>query len=186
MSRKILFLCFLLCSGSQCAVAMSVDEAYRAIPHQKTDFNRSEAHMRSDEATYLDSFFTLINAGIVAKVQALQWLSSGGATGSPYIRYRATVDAILADFNRLTIPADLHDVQKQIVSAMQLHSEYFAEWAERSDLGERFHFDGADKRIVGSSHLLIQSYNRLMQLYPDASSNNRQAFYDHLCALDFI
>ena len=67
MSRKMLFLCFLLCSGSQCVVAMSLDEAYRAIPHQKTYFDRSEAHMRRDEAAYLDSLFTLINAAIVAK-----------------------------------------------------------------------------------------------------------------------
>lgn len=167
-------------------MAMSVDEAYRAIPHQKTDFDRSVAHMQSDEAAYLDTFFTLINAAIVAKVQALQWLSSGGSSGSSYTRYHATIDAILTDFNQLRIPAGLQDMQKQVVAAVQLHSEYFADQDERSVRGERFYFSAADKRIVASSRLLIQSYNRLMKTYPDASRNNRQAFYDHLCALDFI
>lgn len=167
-------------------MAMSVDEAYRAIPHQKTDFDRSAAHMRSDEAAYLDTFFTLVNAAIVAKVQALQWLSSGGSTGSSYTHYRATIDAILADFNQLSIPAGLQDVQKQVVAAVQLHSGYFADWDEKSVRGERFHFSAADKRIVASSRLLIQSYNRLMKIYPNTSRNNHQAFYDHLCALDFI
>jgi hypothetical protein len=165
---------------------MSVDEAYRAIPHQKTHFDRNTARMRADETAYLDSFFTLVNAAIVARVQTLQWLSSGGSAGKPYAHYRASIDAILADFDRLTVPAGLRDVQKQVVAAVRLHSEYFADWAERTNRGERFRFSTADKRITASSRLLIRSYNRLMEHYPEATRNNRQSFYDHLCALDFI
>ena len=186
MPGKLLVLFFLLCSGSQCAVAMSVDEAYQAIPHQKTDFDRNTARMRAAETAYLDSFFTLVNAAIVAKVQTLQWLSSGGSAGKSCAHYRDSIEAILADFNRLTIPAGLRDVQKQVVAAVRLHAEYFEDWAERTSRGERFRFSTADKRIAASSRQLIGSYNQLMKRYPEATRNNRQAFYDHLCALDFI
>ena len=186
MPGKVLFLCSLLCCANQFAVAMSVDEAYRAIPHKKTDFDRYTARMSTDETAYLDSFFTLVNAAIVAKVQTLKWFSSGGTAGKPYAQYRSRVDVILADFNRLSIPVSLRDVQKQVVAAVQLHSEYFRDWAARTSTGERFRFSATDERITASSRQLIGSYNQLMQRYPEATRNNRQAFYDHLCALDFI
>jgi hypothetical protein len=186
MSRKALLLCFLLCSESHGALAMSVDEAYRSIPHQKTDFDHNTARMRAGESAYLDSFFTLVNAAIVARVQTLQWFSSGGSAGIPYAHYRASIDAILADFERLTVPAGLGDVQQQVLAAVRLHSEYFADWTARTSRGERYRFSSKDKRISASSRLLISAYKRLMQRYPKATRNNRQAFYDHLCALDFI
>lgn len=186
MSMKVLLLCLLLCIGSPCAVALSVDEAYRAIPHQQTDFDRHTAQMDVDEALYLDDFFTLVNAAIVERVQALQWLSSGGSAGKTYADYRASMDLVFADFDRLTVPAGVHDVHKQVIAAMRLQSEYLGDWAERTGRGERFRFSASDKRITASSRLLIASYNQLMERYPEASRHNRQAFYDHLCALDFI
>jgi hypothetical protein len=186
MSKKMLLLGFLLYVGSQVAVAMSVDEAYRAIPHQKTDFDRHTARMRADETFYLDTFFRLVNAAIVEKVQTQQWLSSGGTAGKSTTSYRTNIVALLADFDRLTIPAGLHEVQKQVVAAVRLQAEYFADWAERTGEGEHYRFSASDKRIAASSHLLISAYKRLIKRYPQATRNNRKAFYDHLCALDFI
>ena len=40
--------------------------------------------------------------------------------------------------------------------------------------------------VRSSSNQLIQAYDYLMQSYPQESPHNRQAFFDHLCALDFI
>lgn len=165
---------------------MSVDEAYRAIPHQKTDFDRNTAGMRTDEAVYLDAFFALVNAAIVERVQALQWFSSGGSTGKAHDHYRASIDTILADLNQLTVPAGLRDMHRQVVAAVRLQSEYFDGWAERTARGERFRFDSTDQHVVAASHQLISAYRQLMKRYPEATGNNRQAFYDYLCALDFI
>ena len=37
-----------------------------------------------------------------------------------------------------------------------------------------------------ASALLHQAYAELMQLYPGEATHNRDAFYDYLCALDFL
>ena len=186
MPKTAVFLLVLLCCAVRCAVAMSVDEAYRAIPHQKTDFDPASARMRADEAAYLDAFFALVNAAIVERVQALQWFSSGGSVGKPHADYRVRIDTILADLDRLDVPAGLRDIHGQVVAAVWLQAEYFEEWSERTARGDRFRFDRSDRHVADSSRRLISAYRQLMKRYSKATSNNRQAFYDYLCALDFI
>jgi hypothetical protein len=186
MPKSVVFLLALLCCTVRYAVAMSVDEAYRSIPHQKTDFDPDSARMHSDEAVYLDSFLALVNAAIVERVQALQWFSSGGAAGKSHADYRAGIDSILADFSRLSVPGGLQDIHTQVVTGVQLQLKYFEEWAEKTARGDRFRFYSANKHIVDSSRHLRSAYRQLIKRYPQATRNNRQAFYDYLCALDFI
>src|SRR5262245_25586136 len=50
--------------------ALSVEEAYRLIPHQRTVFQPASARMTASERAYLAAFFNAIDQAIVAKVSA--------------------------------------------------------------------------------------------------------------------
>ena len=71
-------------------------------------------------------------------------------------------------------------------TAIETQRRYFDKWEQKISQGEHFQFERNDLHIQTAHRLLIQSYNKLIKLYPNSSAQNRQAFYDHLCALDFI
>ena len=78
-----------------------------------------------------------------------------------------------------------------ITTALREQGSYFREWdqatAKRQPFPYTLYQGGNFHSLVrSSSSKLIQAYNHLMQSYPKESPHNRQAFFDHLCALDFL
>lgn len=41
-------------------------------------------------------------------------------------------------------------------------------------------------KVRSASGKLLGAYGNLMRMYPNEDGTNRQAFFDYLCALDFI
>jgi hypothetical protein len=82
----------------------------------------------------------------------------------------------------LVAPSDLGAVKDLITSAVKEQQRYFAVL----DSHRKLEFD-AGNRFVQSSHgKLIHAYRLLMSRYPQENAHNKKAFFDHLCALDFI
>ncbi len=158
---------------------MGVDEAYRAIPHERTQFLRQRAHMPDAEADYLDNLFALVDLAVVERVQTQRWMQSGGRRGED----RANHGAILRELKDLAVPDRLIAVHRLVVEAIGEQHDYFELW--RSNQGVN-RFDHRHPLIQGSHRKLIDVYNRLIRLYPSENGHNKKAFYDHLCALDFI
>jgi hypothetical protein len=127
----------------------------------------------------------------VARVEALQWFQSAGGRGAPFHQYEAQVAAILDRLQGMTVPSRLAHVHQLVVGAIQTQQKFYAEWQATKEQGRPF-----QPRLVGggAGHPLIQSssqklhsaYDELMQLYPEASWRNKDAFFDYLCALDFV
>jgi len=135
------------------AAAMSIEDAYAAIPHRRTVFDRGTATMGRDEAAALEQLFGLVDRAIVAKMT------------------RSGHDAVLRDLRALDLPARLRRVQSLVIDAV---------------VAERAYLDGEQAAVHRASALLHQAYAELMQLYPGEATHNRDAFYDYLCALDFL
>src|SRR5690349_293260 len=57
---------------ARAASPMTVEEAYRAIPHQRTVFDPATAKMNRADAEYLQHLFLWIDQAIVAKVTAMR------------------------------------------------------------------------------------------------------------------
>ena len=76
------------------------------------------------------------------------------------------------------------DWQKALIfDAISEQRRYLKAW---QDSGNPRYFD-AQAPLVRSSHgKLIAAYNHLMRLFGEENPHNKQAFFDHLCALDFI
>lgn len=158
---------------------MAVETAYGAIPHQRTAFRVDLTSLPDAEADYLAALFRLTDAGVVERVSLQQALRRGADWSSGQSNYDAILQAIAA----LDTPRKLLPVERLIFEAVTEQRRYLENWRESGD--PRF-FD-PKARLVGSSHgKLIAAYHRLIKLYGGEARDNKQAFFDHLCALDFI
>lgn len=158
---------------------MAVAQAYGAIPHRRTAFRADRSNLSIEDARYLEALFALTDAGVVERVATRQALLRGaGGLGGPS-NYEAILQAVAA----LETPEKLRPVEGLIFDAIAEQRRYLAEW--RASGSARFFDRGAP--LVRSSHgKLIAAYERLMTLYAGEDRHNKQAFFDHLCALDFI
>ena len=80
-------------------------------------------------------------------------------------------EPLLADLRALVLPPRLQPVQRLIVEAV---------------VAERAFLDGDAAAVHAASARLHESYGQLMRLYPEEGAQNRDAFFDYLCALDFL
>ena len=89
------------------------------------------------------------------------------------------------------MPKDCAAVRQRVVEAIEDQKAYFQEWESAQVASSPF------KGALGSAgprHALVttfgqklhQAYSELMRQFPKESAKNQQAFFDHLCALDFI
>ena len=170
MRKLVLFL--LLWPGFGWAQT-EVEAAYKAIPHRYTPFEATQAKMSSAEKAYLDKAFALVNRAVVARV--------AGGRGR-YADYDNEAAAILAEFASLHPPKKLAKFQQLVVGAIEDQRAYFQQRAAQP----ASKFAPGDPLVRSSSGKLRQAYGLLMKQYPGQAKRIQEAFFDHLCALDFI
>jgi hypothetical protein len=185
----LLLLCGLLFREAS-LFAISVEEAYRAIPHRYTPFESRSVKMSSTDAAVLQEFFRILNLAIVERVQAQAWFQSNGKRGVAFPNYQRSTDGLIVQLEGLTIPESLKGVHRDVIDALKDQRAYFEEWQRTVRRGKPFRYPpGASPhhpRVLSSSQKLQQAYARLIQIYPQETERAKQAFFDHLCALDFI
>ena len=156
--------------------SMSVAKAYEAIPHQRTTFNKLTASTMSKvDAEYLQQFFGLVD---VVTVERMEQMHAGkfGLSGRP-----SNYMEILRRFDVLTPPETLKHMHYLVMHAIKEQNEYLQEWQKTGGKIDLYN------ALLQSSHRKLQrAYQLLMELYPKENDLNKQAFFDHLCALDFI
>jgi len=156
----------------------AVEAAYHAIPHRRTVFDSDTARMSAQEKDHLRIFFRLVDLAIVQRVQATQWIFSKGQRGKPAQHY----DAILESLQQHKPPPALANAQKLVTEAIREQRAVLDEWKKSPpSTVPRNH-----RRVQNASAKLHQAYSLLMGLFPQESAHNKQAFFDYLCALDFI
>ena len=161
-------------AGGEIHQSMTVDEAYAAIPHQRTVFDTSAAKMDVQEKKFLAIFFSLIDKAVAEKVIRLKSIGGHSVATDNY-------DAILAKLGELQVPDKLEKVYRLVMEAVQEQRQYLAQLVKG---GESF---SSGAPLVQSSHgNLVAAYGELMRLFPAEGQSNKQSFFDYLCALDFI
>ena len=171
--RQTLFILLLLANSS--VNALEIDQAYRLIPHQQTTFKLHRSTIPESEARGVAHLLSLAEQAMVERVDAQ-------AKGPDRSGYLSRIDSILWQIDHLDVPANIAAAREHILTAVQQHRAYF-ELHGANESGAR----AARQQLIQSSHgHLISAYNRLMQSYPAETQHNKQAFFDYLCALDFI
>ena len=165
------------------ASALTVEQAYAAIPHQRTVFDASGSRLAKGQVDALDQLFTLSDRGTVLRVDGLDVLKRGDAA-----RLRATVRdyaALLDALRQLRPTPQTRAATDLVTQAVQQHLSFFETKLAAGTVASRW--DAVFTADVHqSSQKLRQAYSLLMAAFPDETPRNRQAFFDYLCALDFL
>ena len=156
----------------------AIAAAYRAIPHRRTIFDRDAARMSAREKTYLHAFFHIVDLAMVERVRMARWLSSGGRQGKAASGYEVILEAL----RELDPPRSLREVQKLVAGAIEEQRACLDEWKRSGKSG----FPRRSPRVQSSSSKLRRAYSLLMKAFPREGQNSKRAFFDYLCALDFI
>lgn len=165
---------------------MTVEEAYRAIPHKQTNFDPDTVNMRPEDAVYLERFFHLVNRAVLQRVQTLKWFATAGKEGKDFTHYRKEIEDIISELEELNVPKRLKSTHQTVIQAISEQYSYYRNWNRNLAEGKTFRFSRLDPLVNSSHHKLIKTYNSLMRFYPKETRQNKAAFFDHLCALDFI
>ena len=167
MNYKVFSLFLCLCLIHTMPHALTVDEAYAAVPHQRTVYKTDMSRLSAQHRNYLQKLFVLTDDALVLRIRFMR----GERDDERY-------QDIILQLRQLTPPAQAESAHRLIIRAVQLQHQYFlANDAKNSK---------QQSSLMHQSHrLLINAYNELKKKLPD-SGHNQKAYFDHLCALDFI
>jgi hypothetical protein len=189
MMMRFLFLAVLLVFTTPAqAQEMSVAQAYQAIPHKQTTFDLKQSRIKGIDAKYLDHYFFAADVAVRARVMALRGFY--GQKGAMSVAaYNREINNMIVSFYMVETPRHLKDAQTLLISAIRDQQAFFNEWdkVRNSPKGQKLKRNYSQHYKVQSSHKkLLKAYYMLMAQYPRESQRNKTAFFDHLCALDFI
>jgi hypothetical protein len=167
------------------AIAQSSDPvkaAYQAIPHAQKTYRASASNADSQA---LEKFFATTDQLLVERMEFYLWLL-GRTQAEPKNDY----PLLLKQLSEMKVPNALKPTQLKIVKAADLQREYLEEWLRYKKQGKPYPLAldaGASAPKVNESHqLLFQAYGELMSAFPKETEENKKAFFEHLCALDFL
>jgi hypothetical protein len=164
-------------------VGPSVEDAYVAIPHRRTVWDKNGSTVPTGEKEYLQTMFQVLDQAVRVRVAGQQAFSNQRFDS-------ADIDGefkrLIAFGRSMPVPSNLNSYHQQILSALSSERQYFADWKSQ---GDRFPFAQQVVNHPGvrsASANLRSAYGELMSKYPNESPSNKDAFYDYHCALDFL
>ena len=168
---------------------MTISQAYKAIPHSRTQYNPEISPVSDREKKYLDHLFFVTDLALQKRIMMLRHFKA--TSDHRYIKtYNQEIDNILASFKLIPAPTkELRKIEDEIVVAINQQKKFFNTWHEARDtpLYRELHRNHTGDAWVQKSHqTLIRAYMLLKKAYPNEAQHNQKAFFDHLCALDFI
>jgi len=166
-------------------LALSVDDAYTAIPHRRTAMDFAASNLSDPDKRYLEVAFHLIDQAIRLRVTAYQKFSRTEG-GDPQLI--SDMDRVIDFLQNVEAPAHLTSYHQHLIQGLSDQRTFFAEWQTR---GQQFQYGSPDKlgshpKVQSASTALREAYQILMQEYPREGARNKDAFFDYHCALDFI
>ncbi len=159
--------------------SMKVSQAYRAIPHEQVTFRANKSSLPKSEAEYLETLFRLVDLAVVERVQGLVHIHENKVS-----RIRLdNFDQIVKRIADLSVPPGLEPLHHHVLVSILEEKAYFHGQLEESVMSSLQHWHP----LIQKSHRrLVASFQFLQARYPQESVHNQNAFFQHLCALDFI
>lgn len=158
--------------------SLTVDEAYRKIPHRRTEYQQQGSTISEEEAAYLQQLFNVVDNAVVERVATLHAILGTGETAD----YEKNYLQILTMIQSRPVPMKARPAHRLIEEAIREQSEFLAQWENKGSS----QFESSHPLVQSSHRKLYKAYQLLMAAYPGETQHNKQAFFDYLCALDFI
>ncbi len=156
---------------------LSIESAYQQIPHERKRFEAEDSQLSDETKAGLSKLFTLVDLGVVYRVKLLKELGSGTFSQNPEKLY----ERLVSELN--LIDGISPEIQSEIKNAIMEQRDFFMQSYNRRQLASSY---TSDSLVQNSSGRLRKAYSLLMSTYKDESKGNKDAFYQHLCALDFL
>ena len=165
------------------AAALTADEAYSAIPHRRTLYEPPASTAAPDKARELGRLFTLTDEGVVLRVEGMraQRARDAAQVRSVVQRY----DALIAKLEGEKFAPEVARARDLIAEGVRMHRKYLASRPAGGMTFVRNELTAAPD-VTQASRKLIGAYQLLMAAFPKEAARNKTAFYDHLCALDYL
>jgi hypothetical protein len=169
-----------LCAAE--AQALSPDEAYAAIPHRRIAYDAEASALAKPHAESLKKLFAMSDQGVVLRVEGMRAVSAGNT--SSVARTLDEYDKLVASLRGLDVAKEVAGPRDLVVDALIDQRRFLA--AKRN---ERYQF-GRDVAmspdVRQASDKLKRAYGLLLKAFPNERPRNKEAFFDHLCALDYL
>jgi hypothetical protein len=163
--------------------ALTVEQAYAAIPHRRTVWDDSNTTVPAGEKEYLKVIFEVMDQGVAVRVAGLQSFSASQFDSSdPAANYQQLIDFVRS----MPVPGRLADFHQKILTALAGQQQFFSEWKSQREQFKYAQQVQSHPGVSRASAALRDSYNELMSKYPNESQSNKDAFFDYPCALDFL
>ena len=152
-------------------------------------FDPGVATLERSEALFMEHLFELLDEVVEANRAVARGLVSGRSEGLHFEDYRARVDEVLAEIERLPVPERLEEVRGLLVTAVRRQRDFFADWHGALEEGRSFDSQltsefGYHEGLHVSQRKLLDAYGRLLALFPREGDGNRRSFHHQVCRLD--
>jgi hypothetical protein len=163
--------------------AADVANAYAAIPHQRTQFDASSSTAAAKQKADLARLFAYTDRGVVLRVQGMK--AHGAKDAAALKRVMAGYDALIAELNREQFSGAVAQAQTLVIEALQLQQRHLHSRPEGGLVfaGQQI---SSVPDVRAASGKLLKAYDILMRAFPEETKRNKAAYFDHLCALDFL
>lgn len=181
-NRGILAL-FLMSLANISYPQISIEDAYEDISHRRTVFSPMQSGLAPLQAKPLGELFDLIEQGFAIRIDAWRALETNNSErlAKAIEDYNSLIKQMLA----LNADGELNLIRNDILFAIRLHQNFYNTRLDDYRLTQKF-----DQRftqdVQQASAKLRNAYGMLATLLKGSEAKNKVAFYNALCALDFI
>lgn len=180
-----LVLCFACFVHAPQTYAMTVEQAYRAIPHTRTQFDPMRSNLDRETKIYLMQLFELTDIAVVMRVEMESALMYDKSIDIQ--KYMRVYERVLLELENLKTPSRLKKVPVYITDALRDQIVFLQEWyAADGAIKDSYRKYQQNELVRAANRSLVMAYKELLSRLPHESRYNKQSFFNHLCALDFI
>lgn len=165
------------------ALALTPDEAYAAIPHRRIAFDALASSLPKAQSQSLERLFAVTDQGVVLRVESMR--AHRSANASQIKRLLAEYDRLMASLAALEVSAEVKPARELVLQALADQRRFLASKPggslsfARTDLSSTPDVRQASRKLHGA-------YDVLMRAFPGEPARNKDSFFDHLCALDYL
>ena len=165
------------------AAALTVEEAYAAIPHQRTAFEPKASKLPPAQKESLERLFRFSDRGVVLRVEGMRAQVTRDSVGLKRVLER--YDQLIESLESATLAPEVAPARDRVAHALKIQRGFLASKPQGGMrfLPQELH---ASAQVREASQDLHGAYGILMRAFPGEPARNQSSFFDHLCALDYL
>ena len=161
---------------------LTPEQAYAKGNHRRTVLDLCDSKLNPDVRRYVEEMFACIDEAIALRITALDDFFAGRRDIEWYSKAHKQLETFIRS---KTPPPSLLGYHDKLLEALGAQHEFFVEWAKKGAPFTRKDVF-SHPAVSRCSQALHAAYAIIQREIAPQAANQRQAFYDYHCALDFL